>query len=183
MVFDVHETSSSPSLRVSYGTSFASCNLVTGSLIAAANVREAEQHESGARAVDVFTMTGLPSATIKVRLSLAMDWVADPSGRMAWADGYARLEANGLSQDVYSVGPGIGPDPVLVFGVLEGQPFSVTYEIIAYGRGYYPTITLWGYLHFDDLPEGAEITSCNGYGSTIVPVEHTTWGGIKALYQ
>jgi hypothetical protein len=67
--------------------------------------------------------------------------------------------------------------------VLEGVPFQVTYETVAAGWGYYPVISMTCQLEFVDLPDGAEITSCNGYGTSLVPVEQTTWGAIKAQYQ
>jgi hypothetical protein len=51
------------------------------------------------------------------------------------------------------------------------------------GWGYYPTATMHCSLEFVDLPPGAEISSCNGYGSPGVAVEETTWGAIKALYR
>ena len=96
VVFYLGETSTGPTHSVSHGTSNASYDLVDGRIHAEVHVLEAHEHRSEVTAVDVFTMHGAPSATIKVRLGIHMVWIADPSGRQAWADGWVRLTVQGV---------------------------------------------------------------------------------------
>jgi hypothetical protein len=131
----------------------------------------------------VFTVTGVPSATITIHAALSYAAVTDPSGRMAWVSGYARLQVGDFSVETSGVYPVVESSIELQIVVTEGEPFTLIYEIEAAGWGYNPTLDMSCTLSFPDLPAGAEITSCNGFGQTEVPVEVTTWGGIKALFQ
>lgn len=182
-VFFLTADSADPANGISYGSSSAAYNLVTGSLAASAHVDEAYDHTSGVGAADVFTMTGASAATVTIRLALGYAAVTDPSGRTAWAGGSARLEAGGQSVETSGTYPVVDESIELQIDVVGGVPFAVAYEIVATAWGYYPTIDMTGVLSFIDLPAGAQITSCNGYGSPDVPVETTTWGRIKSLYR
>jgi hypothetical protein len=158
---------------------------VKGRLIAQTYVNEANMQWSRAIAVDRFELHNVPAALLKIRLYISMFWQADPSSRMAWAGGFAKLSVGSgcYSAQVESYYQSIEPCVELEIPAVEGEPFELTYETYAWGHGYYPIATMSCRLEFVDLPAGAEITSCNGYGSTSVPIEQTTWGQLKALYR
>jgi hypothetical protein len=183
VVFYESDTSADPQNNISYGRSTASYDLVKGRLFAEAYVYEANEHWSRAIAVDRFELHNAPAALLKIRLYISMFWLADPSSRMAWAGGLAKLTVGCCSAQVGSYYQAIEPYVELEIAAMEGEPFELTYETYAWGEGYYPIATMSCRLEFIDLPTGAEITSCNGYGSSIVPVEQTTWGQLKALYR
>jgi hypothetical protein len=182
-VFNLTSDSTAPTNGISYGSSSAKYNLREGRLEASAHVYEAHKHTSGVVTADVFTLTGVPAATITIRADLSYAAVTDPSWRMAWISGLARLEVGGLSVETSGTYPIVERSVELQIDVLEGEPFTLVYTIEAAGWGYYPTLDMGCTLSFPDLPAGAEITSCNGYGETEVPVESTTWGAIKSLYR
>jgi hypothetical protein len=182
-LFNQTETSTGPTHSVSYNQSTATYDLTEGTLYAKAQVDDVYRHRSRATVADVFELHNVPAAMLKIRLNLLVFMVTDPSGRMAWVDGYARLTVGSLTAEAGTLGPHIDPFIELDVAVLEGVPFQVTYETVAAGWGYYPVISMTCQLEFVDLPDGAEITSCNGYGTSLVPVEQTTWGAIKAQYQ
>jgi hypothetical protein len=156
---------------------------VDGRLYALVNVDDVYRHRSRVIAVDRFELHNVPSAVVTVRLYLSLWWVADPSGRTAWAGGDAELTVGGQSVYTESTWSFIDPYIELEYTPFEGVPFEVAYETSAVAWGYYPSASMTCRLEFVDVPEGAEITSCNGYGSSLVPVERTTWGSVKALYR
>jgi hypothetical protein len=181
--FNQTETSTDPTHSVGVNASSASYDLVNGSLSAVVNVDDVYLHHSGATAVDVFELHNAAGALIKVRLTLSLFLITDPSGRMAWADGYAKLTIGGQSVDASSLGPNIDPFIELDVAVVEGEAFTITYETSARASGYYPSASMSCQLEFVGIPAGAWITSCNGFNSGTVPVEPRTWGRIKALYR
>lgn len=183
VVFYEQKTSEDPTNSVSFGSCSASYDLVEGTLDAVVYVYEANDHYSRAIAVDRFELHNVPSAVFKVRLYLSLFWQADPSSRMAWAGGWADLTVGSETVHESSYYMGIASYIELEVAAVEGEPFEITYETTAWGKGYYPIAMMSCRLEFIGLPPGAEITSCNGYGSVIVPAEHTTWGRVKALYR
>jgi hypothetical protein len=183
VVFNLSASSAAPANEISYGKSWADYDLSRGRLRASAWVKEANEHRSGVTATDVFTLTGVPAAMIKIHAALSYAAVTDPAGRMAWVSGYARLQVGDLSVETSGTYPLVERSIELEVIVLEGEPFAVTCQIEAAGWGYYPTIDMGCTVSFPDLPAGAEITSCNGFGETEVPVEETTWGAVKTLYR
>jgi hypothetical protein len=182
VVFTVYEQLSDPNGSVAHGHSSASYDLVAGRLIAVAEVEEANTHTSRAVASDRFYLHNVAQATFTVRLNLSFTSVADNS-RMAFVAAYARLEAEGLLAEASTVGPGLDRSIEIEITAYEGVPFVITYEAEASGWGYYPWARTAARLEFPDLPEGVEITSCNGFAQTPVPVEKSTWGSVKALYR
>jgi hypothetical protein len=181
--FYVSETSRDPVCGVSSNGSSASYDLVNGTLSAVVNVDDVYRHRSEVVAADQFELHNAASAVLKIRLHLSFYWMADPSGRMAWADGAAQLTVGAQSAYAESLGPGIDPYIELDVEAYEGAPFTIVYETTAVASGYYPSGAMTCRLEFVDLPPGAEVTSCNGYGSSGVAVEETTWSSIKALYR
>jgi hypothetical protein len=181
--FYVEDTSTNPTSSVAFGRSTASYDLAKGRIVAETYVYEADRQTSRAIAVDRFVLHNVPAAMLKIRLYTSFFWLADPSGRMAWADGMAKLTVGCCSAQVYSFMSSIDSYVELEVAAIEGAPFELTYETAAFGDGYYPIATMHCRLEFIDLPAGAEITSCNGYGASNVPVEQTTWGQVKALYR
>ena len=181
VVFSVSGELTDPSGSVSFGTSSASYDLVAGRLEAVAHVQEADTHISRVVASDLFYLHNVAEATFTIRLNLSFSWVAD-NYRMAFAAAYARLGAEGQSDESSSVGPGLDRFVEVEITAMQGVPFAVTYEAEASGWGYYPWSRVGAWLEFFDLPLGAEITSCNGFART-VPVEGATWGKVKALYR
>jgi hypothetical protein len=183
VVFYESETSTAPTHTISYSNCSASYDLVEGTLNAVVYVHEANEHWSRAIAVDRFELHNVPAAMLKIRLYHSMFWQADPSSRMAWAGGVSKLTVGCCSAQVGSYMSFIEPYVELEVAALEGVPFELTYETYAWGEGYYPISTMFCRLKFVDLPPGAEITSCNGYGDPSVPIEQSTWGRIKSLYR
>jgi len=182
VVFAVSEELSDPSGIVVHGRSSASYDLVAGRLTAVAEVEEANTHISRVIANDRFYLHNIAEATFTIRLNLSFTWVAD-NYRMAFVAAYARLEAQGQSAEASTVGPGLDRFIEIEITASEGVPFAITYEAEASGWGYYPMARTGARLEFLDLPEGAEITSCNGFAETAVSVENSTWGSVKALYR
>jgi len=184
LVFYVYDESSGPQGEVAFTASSASYNLTEGKLTAVANVYEADTHVSRVVAADRFELHNVAGAFVTIRLNLSFTWVAD-NYRMAFAAAYARLEAQGQSVEAQSVGPSPGLARFIELEViaLEGVPFEITYEAEASGWGYYPWSTVGAQLEFIGLPAGAYITSCNGFGTTPVSTEASTWGKVKALYR
>lgn len=183
VLFEVSETSTDPAHRVSFNSSFAEYDLTTGTICAAAYVDSINSHSSRVVAVDRFFMQNAAAATLTVRLSIDMYLVTDPSGRMAWAGTSAQLAAAGHTASAESYGPNIDPFIEIQIDVVEGVPFEITYEAFAWGGGYYPVAKITCELSFVDVPEGAQIISCNGFGALALPVETTTWGEVKAMYR
>ncbi|MEJ2722658.1 MAG: hypothetical protein P8181_16190 [bacterium] len=119
--FDQTEMSTDPAHSVSYNLSSAAYDLPNGTLSAVVTVDDVYMHRSVVIADDVFELHGASSALLKVRLNLSLFWLADPSGRTAWAGGYARLTAGGQSVETSSFGPEIDPLIELEIAVAEGQ--------------------------------------------------------------
>lgn len=182
-LFNSTESSAGPTHSVSVNASSASYDLTDGSLYAMAYVDDVYLHRSGAIAADEFELQGIPAAVLTVRLHLSYYCVTDPSGRIAWAEGYARLTGGGQTVDATSLGPGIAPFVELEVAAAEGEPFTVVYETRAKAWGFYPVASMTCQLEFVDVPAGGRVTSCNGFGSPPVPVEQTTWGAVKSLYR
>lgn len=180
--FNVSDESTGPSGSVAYGQSSASFDLVEGRLSAIAKIYEAHRQVSRVVASDRFYLHDVPQATFTIRLTVSWEYIAD-NYRQAWAGAASRVSAEGQSDEAATVGPAVDLDVEIEITAYEGVPFVVTYEAEANGWGYYPWSTVIARLHFVGLPEGATITSCNGYGETEVSVEESTWGRLKALYR
>jgi hypothetical protein len=183
VVFHVSATTPDAVNSIAYGRSTASYDLAEGRLFAGAYVYEANEQWSRAIAVDRFELHNVSTALLRIRMYISMFWQADPSSRMAWAGGSAKLTVGCCTAMEGSDYQRIEPYVELEIVAVEGEPFELIYETCAWGEGYYPIATMSCRLEFLNLPLGAEITSCNGYGSTSVPVDHTTWGQLKALYR
>jgi hypothetical protein len=182
-VFYVSDEFTGPSGSVSYGQSSASFDLVDGRLSAIAKIHEANAEVSRVVASDRFYLHNVAEATFTIRLDLSWEYVADQY-RQAWAGAAARLSAEGQSAETETTLLPVLDDYIEIeITAYEGVPFVVTYEAEANGRGYYPWSLLAATLEFIGLPEGATITSCNGYGETSVSVEESTWGAVKSLYR
>lgn len=182
VVFSVYEELSDPSGSVVHGRSSASYDLVAGRLTAVAEVEEANTHVSRVVASDRFYLHNVAEATFTIRLNLSFTWVAD-NYRMAFVAAYARLEAEGQLAEASTVGPGLDRFIEVEITASEGIPFVITCEAEASGWGYYPMARTGARLEFLGLPEGAEITSCNGFADTAVSAKTSTWGSVKALYR
>jgi hypothetical protein len=182
VVFTVFQELRDAHGHVEFGGSSASYDLVAGELDAVAEVKEANTHVSRVVASDRFYLHKVAEATFVVRLNVSFYWIAD-NYRMAFAAAYARLEAEGRRDETSSVGPGLDRFVEIEVTASEGVPFVITYELEASGWGYYPVSTTSAWLEFLGLPPGAEITSCNGFAESAVPVEESTWGKVKALYR
>lgn len=183
LVFEFAATTAADTASVAYNDSRASFNHPDGVFEAFTQVDEVFRHSTHVTATDRYVLQGVPAAQVTVRLNLLLYVITDPSGRMAWASAAARLTGGVQAAEAQSLGPGIDPYIEVVVWVLEGEPFEVTCEVSADGSGYYPICRLTGTLEFADLPDGAQITSCNGFGDLSVPVEATTWGAVKSLYR
>lgn len=183
VVYSQSITSQVPENIVTFNSSSAAYDLAEGRLRAVVNVDSVHKHTSEVVAIDRFELHNVPAAIITVRLNLSLLWMADPSARMAWAGASARLTAGVQSVHAETMTPNLVPYIELQIAAVEGVPFEVVYETSAEAWGYYPSATMTCHLEFAGVPGGAEITSCNGYGLSKVPVKETTWGGIKALYR
>lgn len=184
VIFQVSEASDAATNTASYGKSSASYDLADGTLRAVAWVQEAWWHTSRAVAVDRFELHGVPAAWVTIRLAISADGVTDPSFRMAWIGGSARLVAADQTATAQTPKPWFNVPSIDVnVQMIEGVPLEITYEVSADGWGYYPTLTVNGQLGFVGLPDGGRITSCNGFDSSPLAVQTRTWGAVKALYR
>lgn len=181
--FNETQTSTAAVNAVSHAASSASCDLVAGTVNVAAYVDDVWEHYSAATAVDEFEIHNAVAAVFTVRLALSLDMTTDPSMRMAWVAAWARLTAGDQTAETVTNNPGMAAYIEVTVVAAEGVPFTVTYETSADGMGYYPTCSLGGRLEFVGLPEGAWVTSCNGYNSSSVATEETSWGAVKARYR
>lgn len=182
-VFSVSDEFTGPSGSVAYGQSSASFNLTQGRLSAIAKIYEADNQVSRVIASDRFYLHNAAEATFTIRLNLSWEYVADQY-RQAWAGAAARISAQGQSDETATTATPVLDDYVEIeITAYEGVPFVVTYEAEANGRGYYPWSLVGATLEFIGLPDGAEITSCNGFSDTSVPVEETTWSAVKSRYR
>lgn len=71
---------------------------------------------------------------------------------------------------------------------LIGDPFVVHMEIDSRIVGYNPFGWLAynrvnAQLRFADLPVGAIVLSCQGYGTDWTPIVRTSWGKLKTIYR
>jgi hypothetical protein len=185
--FEVTETSAAPAAGVSFGDSRASYDLTTGVLHVTSWVGTGTyRHVSRATVTDRFDLQGATAVTVTVRLHLNSTGNTDPSQRMAWIIGDARLTVAGQTvgaQTFHGTWSFLEPYVEVTALVSSGQPLEITCEATAEGWGYYPILNIDCQLEFLGLPSGARITSCNGFNSTPVPASTATWGAVKALYR
>jgi hypothetical protein len=183
VVFSALETSDAPSARVAFQGSWASYDLVAGTISTMAFVDVASHNTSRALATDRFELRGGVAAAVTIRLRLYSDAVTDPSGRVAWIIGSARLTARDQTVTAETTTVGISPFIEISTYLIDGEPIEITYEAMAEGWGYGPSCLVSGQIEFIGLPEGAQIISCNGFNATPVPTRSVTWGAVKALYR
>lgn len=187
VVFDVSETSTSPTAAVTRGDASASYSLPDGVIRAVmwVDIDDTFQQTSRATAVDRFEVHGAAVAWVTIRLNLDMIGSTDTARRLAGSDVTARITARDQTASVTTQSTTM-PVPFIWISayLVYGEPLEVTYEVIADGWGYEPMASIVCQLEFLGLPEGATITSCNGFTtSPTVSTEKTTWGGIKAMYR
>jgi hypothetical protein len=86
-------------------------------------------------------------------------------------------------QTVYSpcAGHSFESDLVLHLSKLPGEAFTVQYRPNVQGYGEYGSIR--GAVHFEGLPVGYTVQSCQGYGAQPVPAHARTWGELKHTYR
>lgn len=72
----------------------------------------------------------------------------------------------------------------LTVTIVAGTPEVIAYKVLGHHApgGGNPT-TVSGALTFRGLPEGANVTSCQGYSLQAVPARRTSWGRVKTIYR
>jgi hypothetical protein len=184
IIFEAAHTSDAPSAQVSYGRrSSASYDRVDRTVQASANVYvdEAYWHSSHAIVVEHFELHGAAAAWVTIRMTLIASGVTDPSARMAWVAGSARVTARDQTATAETTTIYIVPFIEISTYIVEGEPLEVMYETTADGWGYEPALGMSGRLDFIGLPEGAVVMPC--VSSPPLPVNATSWGAVKALYR
>lgn len=155
----------------------------------------------GFTARDRYTMAGVAPgtpATVVARLRLrgnspygcTSDFYTIPSGSLAatltCGAATAQVEASSIlsySGGLYCTSGGsLDTDLLLPIACVAGQPFELAIELsTSASRG---TSGMTGTLTFDGLPDGATITSCQGFTQGgPVATRATSWGKLKAIYR
>jgi hypothetical protein len=183
VIFDESVTSDDAEAMVSRGKSLASYDLASGTMTATMWVDETFLHTSRATTVDRFTLYGAAAAIVTIKLHVHMNATTDPARRVAGTDVTIRIAARDQEDSVTSQNISLGGTILIQTYMLAGDPLEITCEAIAEGWGYEPSATVTCQLEFADIPDGAVITSCNGFTTNALPVRESTWGGVKALYR
>ena len=180
--FELTDATDALSSQVSYGRgTHASFDRFNRTIEAFAEIwsDEASYHFSRATVVEHFQLVGVPSTPVTFRLVFGGSSVSDSACRTACVTSSGRLEAGGQTQSA-SGGMWMSvPFLEITTTMTAGQPLEVTYEITAEGWGNEPFLGVTGRLDVIGLAIGAEIVPC----SSLLPVDATTWGAVKALYR
>lgn len=144
--------------------------------------------------IDYYELVGLPDGT-----PADITWVIDYDGwidgpECVWPDCRAHVAVLMFNQfwDARAVVPAASSggrtsesgSVELVTRMLAGQPHRMFMwlEILVGALGQFEG-ALTTRLRFSNVPAGARIVSCQGYGDVDTPIRASTWGRIKAAYR
>lgn len=175
----------------SFSTS-ASYDLVAGTI--ALSMTPAQGEDVFVSANDLYEIRGLPPGT-EVNLDLVLDFEGSldtpgcpRAGCAAEFDAIAFSEFYQQSKVVTASaagGPASSVDQVWVpVRMVAGVPqaMGVMFRIDVAPDGFFGGV--WtGRMHFNGLPIGARIVSCQGYSDGVTPARLATWGHLKTLYR
>jgi hypothetical protein len=140
---------------------------------------------------DDFVIGGLPAGT-PVHLTLSVDQTVQASAPSAGSTAGFILElfVDGVSTqilvDAYLNGgdPPINGSGVRTAGLdlVAGTPFQLSVDARCGGTGD-GSGSISATYSFPDLPPGATLTSCSGYGTDVTAAHPTTWGQLKVRYR
>jgi len=181
--FEASTTSDAATAHVSYGRgTHASYDRNARVVEARSEVwsDEAVDHYARATVVEHFSLHGVSTLPVTLRLNLTVFRATDPGCRTALVGGSALLAANGQSAAATASCTGYINVPFIEITTVmhSAEPLQVTYEVITRGWGFEPAFELTGQLEFVGIPEGI-IVPC----STTLALENSTWGRVKALYR
>lgn len=143
---------------------------------------------------DLYDVMGVPAGTpVSFTAQLAVEgmvWTSGCGG--SGCGGYVsiHLGADGaVSDTTYSISLFNGSQSFsdvrrLPVTIVAGSPLRIEFELSG-GRvpGGSHSSSGDGVLEFVGLPAGAVISSCQGYGSQVVPTRHVSWGSVKTIYR
>jgi len=144
---------------------------------------------SSVRVEDDFIVSNVPPNTplaLRATLQISLCCSSQSSGG---SNGHAKISGPGGTTRTASASAYHGTSECqtapldLPIQASAGQPFRISYEVstsVTEGGGSGSR----GQLVFQDLPPGASIRSCHGFGQDFpVPARAVSWGGVKLLYR
>jgi hypothetical protein len=167
------------------GPGTGSYNLPAGTLQASGYASGGFGGGAEVDARDRYKVIGIPAGT-----PLAFNAQLDVSGSGAQT-GYfyaSLLEGTSNQQSWSNSNPGelmyiVNTSLVLTINRLAGEEFEMTSTVSA-GTGQIGSASTSAALHFANLPQGAQIVSCQGFVQDFpVPALPASWGSLKAQYR
>lgn len=168
-----------------YGLQVGSYDLVAGSIDARIYAKCCGLASSEVTARDRYRVVGYPSGQpLTIAAELTCTAVDNTGGGHAPAEFAWNIDADAGSVGATRAGSmSIASSIRLSIPTSGEQEFSVAWHVYTL-QGFDPgNADIQGQWRFVNLPPGAHVESCQGFGTDTVPTSTPTWGSLKASYR